>query len=209
MVGSDRGFSGRRLVHLTGVVALCAMVAACAIGPRKRPSSHTIPPSHTISSRDTVAVGQETPREEEKPLVLPLEDVNREEAVVEAVVETVARAPTLFGIPEEKSLPVMTESSADVLPVPAPPPVFARSVSAMPVSAMDESLVHMEKTPVAALHVHGLEDKSVRALLGEPGLLRRDPPAEVWQYPVSTAWRIYFFMRTGTRNGFPMCRCDP
>lgn len=164
MIGSDRGFSGRRLVHLSGVVALCAAVAACAIGPRKRS------PSHKTPIQNTLAVEQETPRKEGKPLASPpVEDAFRQKTAAEVA----AWVP-----PEKKPFSVTAEGSADILPVPVLPKAFA-----VPVSVIDES--RLEKAPIAALRVRGLEDKSVRALLGEPGLLRRDPPAEVWQYRAS------------------------
>ncbi len=35
---------------------------------------------------------------------------------------------------------------------------------------------------VSAAALRGFEPKDILATLGKPGLLRRDPPAEVWQY---------------------------
>lgn len=35
---------------------------------------------------------------------------------------------------------------------------------------------------VTAVSLKGLDSKGIVTVLGEPGLLRRDPPAEVWQY---------------------------
>jgi hypothetical protein len=36
--------------------------------------------------------------------------------------------------------------------------------------------------PVHSAQILGLDSGAVRKLLGEPGLIRRDEPAEVWQY---------------------------
>ena len=36
--------------------------------------------------------------------------------------------------------------------------------------------------PVHSASILGLDSGAVRKLLGEPGLIRRDTPAEVWQY---------------------------
>src|SRR5437867_9484655 len=36
--------------------------------------------------------------------------------------------------------------------------------------------------PVHSASILGLDSGAVRKLLGEPGLIRRDEPAEVWQY---------------------------
>jgi hypothetical protein len=36
--------------------------------------------------------------------------------------------------------------------------------------------------PIHSASILGLDSGAVRKLLGEPGLIRRDEPAEVWQY---------------------------
>ncbi|KAF0143999.1 MAG: hypothetical protein FD153_389 [Rhodospirillaceae bacterium] len=155
-----------RYFHLAGVVGVCVAVTACAIGPRKRHPAKVV-------LRDTVMTAGTPEGEPESPpagterrdTFLPVREEQSFSAMASAVLSGMAAS-----------------TAADVLPVPVPPPVSTgESAGAEEVTGQLVTLPE-GSGPIGPMRLHGLGRREVRAFLGEPGLLRRDPPAEVWQY---------------------------